>query len=133
MTGRSAYDWMAGLGGHLVRIGAGLCVVFVAACVGFGMFRFVFVHLDAAMERWAAGGNVDLQGIAAFVGALGAFIAIVWPLYASSSRDRRLRDIEVIRSGGAQPPGPTQPSTDSSAPSAESSPSGGLVNNEALR
>lgn len=88
-------------------------IVFLGAC-GF--------HVQNAVARWAAGEHVDWQGMAAILGVMGTAAGSIIPIIISILRDRRIQRVEEIRAG--RPPEPS-PFPDS--------PSGGLVNNEALQ
>lgn len=132
---RSAYDWVMGLGGALIRIGGGLLVSAMAVGGTYLVIR-VGSAIAAGVERWAMGEPLDMNGLgglALVIGAVCTGIATVVPIIVASGRDRRLRELEIIRQGGAPPANPTQPSAaPSGVPSADSSPTGGLVNNNAL-
>lgn len=133
MSGRTAYDWIAMLGGALIRIAGGLLVLMIVGIIGVLLLDFS-AGMRIAINRWAHGGGVDWAGFALLLGAIGTLVVSVAPFVITSSRDRRLRDIaHTTTSGGVQPTHPTQPPSAPSAPSAELSPSGGLVNEEALR
>lgn len=136
---RSAYDWTVGLGGALIRIGGGVLVIAMSLAGAYLTIR-LGAAIAVGVERWAHGEPLDMQGLgglALVIGAVCTGIATVIPVIVASGRDRRLRDLEVIRQGGAPPPNPTPPpAAPSGAPPAEFSPEptpqGGLVNNDAL-
>lgn len=136
---RSAYDWTVGLGGALIRIGGGLLVIAMAVAGTYFVIRVGDI-LAIGLERWAHGEPLDMQGLgglALVIGAICTGIATIVPVIVASGRDRRLREIEHMRQGGA-PPNPTPPSPGSSPAAAPAgspagpSPSGGLINNDAI-
>lgn len=79
-------------------------------------------HVHIALMRWSNGEHVDLQGLAAIIGVMGTTAASIIPILISILRDRRIQRVEEIRAGRPPDPGPFS-----------DSPTGGLVNNEALR
>lgn len=67
--------------------------------------------LSAGLHRWARGEAIDLNGLAAVLGASAGLVGIVMPFIVSLFRDRRLERVEEIRAGTA-PNGPFgQPSS----------------------
>ena len=91
--------------------------------------------MSTGLYRWASGEGVDLNGLAAVLAAAASLLGVVIPFIVSLFRDRRIERVEQIRagqaphvpfgsgSGGPSPP-PSQPAL---------SPTGGMVNNEALQ
>lgn len=134
---RSAYDWTVGLGGALIRIGGGILVIAMAIAGAYLVVRVGSAIADG-VERWARGEPLDMQGLgglALVIGAICTGIATVVPVIIASGRDRRITRQDEIRAGGAPPPNPSMPSPEPSsaaASSEEPSPTGGLVNNDAI-
>lgn len=139
MTRRGAYDWLTGMGGALIRIGGGVLVIAMAIAGTWLVFR-IGGAVAFGIERWAQGQPLDMANLgqlALLVTAVAGAIATVVPVIMGANRDRRLREIETIRQGGA-PPNPTQPPSAPSQPAADGDtggdmPGGGLVNPEAFR
>lgn len=102
-------------------------VAVIAICVG--AFASLWPLFLRAVERWSNGDHVDWGGAAVILGALGTLLTTVWGIAAqilwSRSAERRV----AISTGVA--PVPSTPSAGLPAPP-EGSPSGGLVNNEAI-
>lgn len=105
--------WLYLLGGIVFLIFAG------------GIFLF-------AMYRWSMGLlAINWTEIAALVAAMGGAAASVHSIVSNLNNARNAERIEEIRAGNAPPP-LAVPSSAPSAPPAEPSPTGGLVNNDAL-
>lgn len=136
MTRRGAYEWITGLGGALIRIGGGFLVI-AMACAGTWLVVRIGGAVAYGIERWANGEPLDMANLgqlALLVTAVAGAIATVVPVIMGSNRDRRLREIETIRQGGAPPVNPTSPPSPPSAPAdGGDMPGGGLVNPEAFR
>lgn len=97
--------------------------VFLAGGILFLMIGGGFL-LFAMYRSLVLGQEVDWQGFAYMVTAMGGATAAILGVVIPLLRDRRIQRVEEIRAG-VPPQSPLAPS--------DASPTGGLVNNEAIR
>lgn len=114
---RRAQRPLIGWGGVLL---VAVCVIFVA------VLAFIATY---ALWRWANGEPVDMNGFAAVLTGATAAGTAVWSLVKQFMIGRTTQYVEEIRAGQREPPFSSTPTPSSPEPS----PTGGLVNNNAIR
>lgn len=110
---------LIGWGGVLLLV---VCLLFLSAVAAIALY---------ALWRWANGLPVDLTGFAALMGAAVPAGAAVWDMVRRYLLDRHWERMDQ-QARGTAPNVPFVPSPPFPPPPAGPSPTGGLVNNEAI-
>lgn len=101
-------------------------IILLVACLAF--LVLLAIPILRAVNRWADGQPVDFMGFAAVIGAAVPALGAIWDFVRRYMTDRHAERMDQQARG--LPPGgvPFGPGT----PLSDSSPQGGLVNNEAI-